>query len=509
MGERTVGRLSVFCRIPGVTLVSFGFFFLLGVAISWFHEAYFSEYRYRPYLRTTTEYLSCREDGTPLIFKSSLTRRSRSKEERVCRDIAGATITVATGEELCTGEDLRQQTYRGGSYWPERVFRVSEDKDKGEVWFLKHNGWARGRAVLQAFDLSTNLSIGFLGTEGFSSEPIPEKKQFPIHRTGRTQISTRIFSPAGMYGWLSSFRSRDPLSDIIFFWTDDALLRLNLNERSIASVLSWGADEVVQHVLDISGLLGTGHKEEDERWRLVVKTSKRFIEVDKDGKLQELPLPEELQSADPLRYFGRGRKGRIFAKDGRYVEEGSKVRQINTVYTVDDGGNLVSRQEVALLTYLPDVLGSLNSSANYALFGIPGVVITAWEDQCKGESELNVTTGMDLAKDYPTAARILGEKHQSIFRRIIIGVILSLLMALGALLWDRRYHGTMISQVVWFIYVLLCGLPGLVGYLTHRKWPARLPCVHCGNKLPVTTTVCPKCSTPVPPPEHTEREIFA
>ncbi len=509
MREKAVGRFSVFCRIPGVTLVSFGFLFILGIAIDWFHEAYFSEYRYRSYLRSPTEYLSCREDGTPLIFKTSMSYRSRSEEERVCRDIAGATITVSTKEELCTGEVIRQEVYWGGSYWAERVFRVSEDKEKGEVWYLKHNGKAVSKAVLEGFSLSTNLSLGFLGAEGFSNEPISDEKLFSIRRIRRAQISNRVFFPAGRYNWLLSYRERDPLSDIIFLWTDDSLFRLNLNERSIKPIVQWTADEVVQNIDDTSGLLGTGHKKEDDAWRLVVKTSKRFIEVDTEGNLQELPLLEELQRADPLRYFGKSQKGRIFSKEGCYVEEGEKVRQISTIYTLDDGGNLVSKEEVALLAVLPDILSELSASATYALFGIPGVVMTAIGDKDKGKADLNVTAGMDLANNYPVAARILGEKRRTIIQRVVIGFVITIAFALFALFWDNRYHGTVISQLTWFIYVLLFGLPGLVGYLTHRKWPARVPCAHCGTKLPVTTMVCPKCSNPVPPPEHTPKEIFA
>jgi len=94
-------------------------------------------------------------------------------------------------------------------------------------------------------------------------------------------------------------------------------------------------------------------------------------------------------------------------------------------------------------------------------------------------------------------------------RFAIAGSIFSLLLAFFTLGWDRRFHGTPTSQVTWFIYVLLFGLPGLVGYLSHRKWPARLPCASCGKKMPVTAKVCPKCLTRMPPPEHTRTEIFA
>jgi hypothetical protein len=238
---------------------------------------------------------------------------------------------------------------------------------------------------------------------------------------------------------------------------------------------------------------------------LLVRTSQRLIEVDKDGNLKEFPLPDELNGFCSLDYYGRSKKGPVLSVDAGYVEVG----KTHIIYHLDEAGNLLSRKEVTLVAELPDVNESITFGMGNALFGSSGLIMGVLIDSRSRMREQRLSGTVDPEKANPFTKNLLRKKRLTIYKQAVIGLVCSLVLALCALLWDRRYHGTVISQVVWFIYVLLFGLPGLVAYLTHRKWPARFPCVHCGSKLPVTTTVCPKCSTPVPPPEHTEREIFA
>ena len=56
------------------------------------------------------------------------------------------------------------------------------------------------------------------------------------------------------------------------------------------------------------------------------------------------------------------------------------------------------------------------------------------------------------------------------------------------------------STWLWTTFVLLFGLPAYVGYVAHRKWPARLPCPHCWRPVPRDRPACFACGHDFPPP---------
>jgi hypothetical protein len=62
---------------------------------------------------------------------------------------------------------------------------------------------------------------------------------------------------------------------------------------------------------------------------------------------------------------------------------------------------------------------------------------------------------------------------------------------------------------MWTIFVLLFGLPAFFGYLAHRAWPARLPCPHCGQRVPRDRAACFACNREFPPPAAKGIEVFA
>ena len=56
---------------------------------------------------------------------------------------------------------------------------------------------------------------------------------------------------------------------------------------------------------------------------------------------------------------------------------------------------------------------------------------------------------------------------------------------------------------------LLTGLPGLVGYLFHRRWPVLEACPACGRTVPRDRDACAACGTEFPPPPLKGIEVFA
>ncbi len=82
----------------------------------------------------------------------------------------------------------------------------------------------------------------------------------------------------------------------------------------------------------------------------------------------------------------------------------------------------------------------------------------------------------------------------------------------AALAWyccrrHRRYCQP--ASGVWFGFVLLAGVPGLVAYLCHRRWPVLEKCPACGHDVPRDREACARCGAAFPTAEPTGCEVFA
>jgi hypothetical protein len=89
---------------------------------------------------------------------------------------------------------------------------------------------------------------------------------------------------------------------------------------------------------------------------------------------------------------------------------------------------------------------------------------------------------------------------------------LVLLAVSGGLAWvTYRRQRALAGQgaIAWAIFVLLLGLPAFVGYWTHRRWPARARCEHCGAVVPRDRGACLACAAEFPPPALKGIELFA
>jgi predicted amidophosphoribosyltransferase len=59
------------------------------------------------------------------------------------------------------------------------------------------------------------------------------------------------------------------------------------------------------------------------------------------------------------------------------------------------------------------------------------------------------------------------------------------------------------------IFVLLGGIPALLGYLWHRRWPVLEPCPACGQVVPRDREQCARCGVEFPVPKRHGIEVFA
>jgi hypothetical protein len=85
--------------------------------------------------------------------------------------------------------------------------------------------------------------------------------------------------------------------------------------------------------------------------------------------------------------------------------------------------------------------------------------------------------------------------------------VLALFLAIYAYRRENRFsrHGAL----AWAMFVFVWGVPGLAGYLLHRRWPTSETCHHCGKESPRDRDGCLHCAAAFPPPAMKRIEIFA
>ena len=90
---------------------------------------------------------------------------------------------------------------------------------------------------------------------------------------------------------------------------------------------------------------------------------------------------------------------------------------------------------------------------------------------------------------------------------LLVVTLLAAVLAWYCCRRHRRYYQP--ASGVWFVFVLLTGLPGLVAYLFHRRWPVLEKCPACGQAVPHDREACANCGAAFPPPEPKGCEVFA
>jgi hypothetical protein len=112
-----------------------------------------------------------------------------------------------------------------------------------------------------------------------------------------------------------------------------------------------------------------------------------------------------------------------------------------------------------------------------------------------------------LVRSRPEFDRIMSDVSAAYLPPLAALCVLSLALAIWTFRRQCKYsrHGA----VAWAIFVLIWGVPGLVGYLLHRHWSASETCQNCGKSSPRDRDTCLHCGTAFPPPAMKGIEIFA
>jgi hypothetical protein len=280
--------------------------------------------------------------------------------------------------------------------------------------------------------------------------------------------------------------------------SDGDLLQIDLKQRSTATLLD--RDDVYT-----AAFVGRALSMEDavskasipEPW-LVARTPESLIFVKPEtADRRTIPLPSELRQR-PLSV--------CLLQEGALVwRQGGNARKPSAADLVwlDEQGRITRRAEVPFVPYHEEGRDedTDNSWQEAALF-----VVACPIPMLLGLALLVIYPLALVWDDGLTYQAALANALSSYGILAAVTCVAAILLAVAALRRHRRYYIT--GGWGWFGFILLLGVPGLVGYLLHRAWPVRRPCPACHARVPRDRTACAACGQAFPRPAEMGVEVF-
>ncbi|MGA2256110.1 MAG: hypothetical protein ABSG53_15795 [Thermoguttaceae bacterium] len=481
-------------RPLGLALVLvIGFGTVLALAAAWGISIWEGLYRERTY-----ENVVVRADGTPLI-------------QRYTYDgYQNVTYHALDGSDLPGSKENSNENWLGGAFlampsrdiiFPlggnTRVRQFGDGQTPLNLWYFIHDGARDGRGYFVGYNSQSKLRVGFIGRDGLRPDQPPVEQWFPMD--GVKLASGRAFSRYAALGYLygdggdSSGEFPARKTDMI---SGTQLLQVDLRTGSVTMLME-SPDLMAASILatvSTSQAAGDDLPRANRHRYLAVRTTDRVLVLDVAGKQHTAyVLPEELRERSIILY--ELDEGTALITSSRLLPD---RRSLEELLWIDASGKVLRRAEVFLGK------GNARYEENEAwrsALVVPVPLALAFVTML-GPPVDHLRNG--LAPNYATAlAQVLAACWPAFL------VVTLLAAALAWYCWCRHHRYCQPSSVVWFVFVLLLGLPGLVGYLFHRRWPVLEKCPACGHVVPRDREACAQCGAVFPPPQPKGCEVFA
>jgi hypothetical protein len=443
--------------------------------------------------------LVVRADGTPLLLRRTEDERTyftldgETVDDREVLSLRGATLVGAKDQE----DRLRQLQ------WSRRIQGKNDGRKPSAHWYLVLTGVGRldDRAYLVGFDSVSKRCIGYLGKHGFRPDPVPEAEQFRLDG-GRFTYGGNWYDVE--YAYIIAREPRDAANYVrpfpgfvspmkIHLAGENRVFEVDVRERS------------VRLLCEAPGVLSVGVVDQSA-------TAEEFRDRDripKQWQLIALRLPDQIWLVHP-----ESGEHRAFTLPADLRDDWM------TVYAIEDGLLLQTREGPPFvnpehkLTWL-DAGGRVVRQRTAMLPGDQPTPFHAWQGVLCApapflvELFVHVVEPSDRVGTGAAATFQEGWKQSSGTNWPLD--VANIVCALALAWWCQRRHrqlGLPLAKA-WFVFVLLLGPPGLIGYLLHRRWPVREACPGCGRIVPRDRDACFACSQPFPPPPVSGSEVFA
>jgi hypothetical protein len=449
-----------------------------------------------------SEQLMILPDGMPVVATGEADR-----DGPVCRGLDGGRVKTRadyygsvwprTANPPCLASQVDLATPFRELKWSQRLTRFfnnySYSYNDGMSWYFVHDGKAAGHGYFVGFDNKTKLKIGYIGRNGACVEQPTVDEQFAVNGRRMAQPSIVFFVSrydesadaelpeiAAMlekHGRLPSFT--------IPFIADDGLMLVNFKEQTVKCLRK--DDDLISATRTATNAT-EGKKDAIALDVLLLRSPDRVRMVDMKGReIRSYPLSAKLQ--DRKLQWQPLPDSNILVRPGGWEWD-------DELYWLDPKGNVVRHELVKVEKHWE--LDGLRKNIPLSLIA-PSPATIAVMAACGSWSSL----------DDPPSTWYWRSLRRAFTEGWVPYIIAALSIVSAVLCYRRQRRYAMPWTVAWVVFVFLTGVPGYIGYLAHRVWPARLACPHCGRQVPRDRAACFACKREFPAPAAKGIEVFA
>jgi hypothetical protein len=491
-------------------VIAIGFGTVWAVSISWgVHMAKELVRSAQPFER-----LNFRTDGTPVIE----TYTTSGHDENVAyRDLEGNPLSLSR-EEAWLGNghlpDSRGVEYDfgypwgGGFRWNEQMSGYNDGAQPMTYWYFVCAGEPPNSGYFVGFDSVSRQRTGYIGRKGFQPAVPDAEERFPWRHRKITEsvVARSQYQPSDCEpscGYFISSPERIP-PRLVYLLANDGVVEVDLLKRSARVVLKesglLSARQLIR-ALPTPMTANSAAYLSKVKGYLAVRATDRILILDLAGKLESsFTIPVNLRDARAFMFCLLSDNSAILDVPSPDLRSMTPMAAGHwQLMWIDAKGNILRQKDYTVkrgdfagrAKYLPwDTAMAVPAPLGIAVMSIvlaPLISISLGEEPAYLGS-----LGRLCAEFWPAA----------------VGIVL-LSAALAWLCYRRQRRFAQPWTGVWVAFVFLAGLPGLVGYLFHRRWPVLEACPTCGRSVPRDRDACAACGAEFPAPQPKGIEVFA
>lgn len=461
----------------------------------------------------TFEYLEFRADGTPVIE----TERRPDYENCTYRDLEGNPLSISRNEAWLGNGYLAnangaeydfEHPWRGGFRWEEQMIGSNDGGQPMTYWYFVCAGEPPRSGYFVGFDSVGKRCIGYMGRNGFRPTMPPAEERFPWHHqkvTYSVVVGSQYQSPdrEPTYGGSSAGPGQFP-PPLVYVLADDGLVEVDLLKRSSRLVLKQSgllsAQELIRAMSTPMTRDSAAYLSQAKGY-LAVRAKDRILILNPAGKLESsFTIPVEFRDARAFIFC-------LLSDDSAILDVPSADLRSVPPYAadhwqllwIDAKGNVLRQKDYRIRRgYFAD---RLKFSPRDTAMAAPAPLAVAAVSVVLAPS-YSLWIGTDST--YRGAlSRSWSESWPALLATCLLGGVLAWLC------YRRQQRYGLPWTKTWMAFVFLGGLPGLVGYLAHRRWPTIEKCPACGRAVPRDREACLRCGNEFPEPTPKGTEVFA
>jgi hypothetical protein len=359
--------------------------------------------------------------------------------------------------------------------WRQRIARSSDRQTPGAFWYLIHDGKLHGSAYLVGYDRETGLVVGYIGRGGFRQDEPPRDLDFPID--GR-----KLQGGGVMF-----------LKTSMLLVCDDGLVEIDLPKRTVRRRID-SNDLISIDAFRRAEKPGTDEASSERRQTrtfVVVRATDRMIVLDQNQTTFTIPTEIRRPSFD---FYQVGDDAAIAHLRGYDRQAGTAKHRL---FWFDRAGRITRREEMVLGRYRPH---SPLRESSYLACLVPAPAFAAMD------TLLNTPMDHLDSQRESSYSSALARSLKETWPALVITGVLSFVLVPFCYRRQRRFAQPWTKM--WVVFVFIFGLPGLAGYLAHRRWPSLDACPACDRTVPRDRQTCSDCESPFPEPERRGTEVF-